>query len=264
MKNSTPDFPPLRLDLLEEIKAEKEKIRTLLPGAPISGGGISELEEIQERQERIDEYTVKLIRSGAIKRGPDKVFHYPPEARAWAKGKRLDKPQIQHYYHPQLPPWGREHLEEWIQVQRLRRKGRETLRRTKVVGLETGMKRRRDLRLFFRFLELRGVEGKDDPDIEDDQIPDSLGETLDQSLKLAVTDEMLRIAKAEGEAEEKMRKSRVRKAGRSSLDSVIKKLVEEGLVKKVITPSGRKKNPSHQAFKQMLKNRYPHYPWDEV
>lgn len=266
MNNPTPDFSPItprQLDLLEKIKADKEKLRTLPPGDPETGKWPPEFHEIQKR---IDDLSVKALRSGLLRR-------LPGESRS--SGFRLvfreitgDSPEEEKYemrilpgagdFHPDLPPWAVNHFIDWIQMQRLREKGRETLRKTKIVGIETGMKRPRDLRLFFRVLELRGVEEKDGPDLEDDQISDSLGEMLDKSLGLVVTEKMLK----QREAEEK-KKTRIRKESQP-WHRVIKKLVEEGLVEKVITPSGHEKNPSVQAFKKKLKNRYPHYPWDEV
>jgi hypothetical protein len=175
--SNIPDFSPLTqrdLNLLEELKAKKNNLQALSEINPEFD------EKLRTIKKEIDDISVKLLRSGAIKRGPDKLYHFPPEALAWAKKKKLDKPQIQHSYHPQLPDWAKEHLAEWIQMQRLRENGRETIRRTGVIGLETGMKRPRDLKLFFRVLELRDVKETDDSDLQDDHIPDSFGEALDK------------------------------------------------------------------------------------
>ncbi len=200
----------------------------------------------------IDKYTISLIRSGAIKRGPDKLFSFPPQAHAWAKKKGLDKPQIQHYYHPQLPTWAIKHLEEWIQHQQLREQGRKTLRKTKVVGLETGMRPPRDLRLLLRVLELRGYEEKEEPIAIANEPPvDTLAEMLERSRRI-VTDEMLENARRQSEVKQK---KGTRKAGRRSWEQVIKKLVKEGLLPKERTV---------QAFMKMLKNRYPDWPWDQI
>lgn len=254
MKNSTPDFSPLtprQLDLLEKIKARNEKLETLFPSVLESGVGAPELAKTLNERDR---HTVSLIRSGAIKRGPDKLFSFPPEARAWAKKKRLDKPQIQHYYHPQLPTWAINHLEEWIQHQRLRKEGRKTLRKTKVVGLETGMRPPRDLRLLLRVLELRGYEEKEEPIAIANEPPlDTLTEMLERSRRVIVTDEMLENAKRQSEVKEKKR-TRTRKE-RRPWNWVIKKLVEEGLLPKEI---------SHQALKERLKTNYADWPWDQI
>lgn len=255
MKNSTPDFSPFtprQLDLLEKIKAGRDKIETLSKSVLESGVGAPELAKTLNERDR---HTVSLIRSGAIKRGPDKLFSFPPQARAWAKKKGLDKPQIQHYYHPQLPTWAIKHLEEWIQHQCLRKEGRETLRKTKVVGLETGMKRPVDMTLLVRVLELRGFEIEDGPlaaAIANEPPVDTLAEMLERSRRV-VTNEMLENARRQGKAKEKKR-TRTRKE-RGSWDWVIKKLVEEGLLPKEI---------SHQALKERLKTSYPEWPWDQI
>jgi hypothetical protein len=239
------------MDLLKKIKTEKEKLRTLSPGDPISALGVPDLEEIHQK---IDEHTIRLIRPGAIKRGPDKVFYFPPEALAWAKKKRLDKPQIQHYYHPQLPGWAREHLEEWVQLQRLRKEGRKNLRRTNVAGLETGMHRPRDLSLMIRTLELRGVKEEEDPKssaMANAPSLNSLTEILEKSQRV-VTDEMIENEK-QGEITEKKR-TRVRKEW-GSWNFVIRQLIKEGLLPKIITP---------QALRKKLNCLYPEVPWNEV
>jgi hypothetical protein len=106
----------------------------------------------------------------------------------------------------------------------------EILRKTKIVGIETDMKRPEDITLLERVLELRRFEEKDGPGIE-------------------------------REAGEK-KKTRTRKEYQP-WHWVIDKLVEEGLVKKVKTPSGEK-NPSVQAFKERLKIHYPFWPWEET
>jgi len=254
MKNPTPDFlslTPTQIDLLEKIKAEKEKLRPLLPGDPISTDEVPELEEINTK---IDEYTIRLIRSGAIKRGPDEVFYFPPEALTWAKKKRLDKPQIQHYYHPQLPGWAREHLEEWVQLQRLRKEGRKNLRKTNVAGLETGMRRPKDMTLMLRVLELRGVKNEDNAislSAPGESPLNSLTEILEKSQRM-VTDEMIENAR-QSEITEKKR-TRVRQE-RRSWNWVITQLVKDGLLSKKI---------SYQALKKRLEISYPEWPWEEV
>ncbi|MBM4272901.1 MAG: hypothetical protein FJ134_00330 [Deltaproteobacteria bacterium] len=253
MKTPIPDFPPLsprQWDLLEKIKSEKEKLTNL--NTPESDQGISELEKILNA---IDKFTVSLTRSGAILRGPDKSFSFPPEAHAWAKKKGLDKPQIQHYYHPELPTWAISHLEDWIQRQRLRGKeGRKTLRKTKVEGLETGMKRPWDMAFLIRVLELRGFVIEDDQlaaAMEDEPSLNTLKDILERS-RMVVTDEMLEnVKRQEGNAREK---KRTRKE-RNPWHKVIKILVNERWLPKKISP---------QAFKEMLKQRYPSWPWGKV
>jgi hypothetical protein len=234
MNNHIPDSPPLtprQLELLEAIKAEKEKIKTLPPWDPKTGTWVPEFYEIQTK---IDDLSVKALRSGLLRSLPAEsrrpgfllVFDSHGESAKVLPGAGV--------FYPELPPWAENHFVEWIQMQRLREKGRETLRETKIPGLETGMKRPKNMTLLRRVLELRGY---------------------------VVTDEMLINAREQREIKEK-KKTRTRKEDRP-WHRVIKKLVEEGLVKKVKTPSGEK-NPSSQAFKKMLKNRYPLWPWDEI
>lgn len=138
---------------------------------------------------------------------------------------------------------------------------RKILRKTKIVGIETGMKHPIDMTFLLRVLELRGYEAKDGHSKEDGGTSDSMGEALDESLSIVVTDEMLRNAREQSEIKEKKKKLIRKEFG--SWKWVISKLVAEGLVKKVKTPSGEK-NPSVQAFKKMLKNRYSFHPWDET
>ena len=244
MKNPTPDFTPLtprQLNLLEEIKAEKEKLRTLPPWDPQTGTWVPEFYEIQKR---VDDLSVKALRSGLLK-------GLPAESRR--PGFRLVFDSTGEYakvlpgagdFHPELPPWAENHFVEWIQMQRLREKGRETLRKTKIPGLETGMRCPTDMTLLIRVLELRGFEFEKEED--------PTAEKLERSGKI-VTDEMLENARRQSRPEEKKR-TRTRKE-RRSWDWVIKKLVEEGLLPKEITP---------QALKKRLKTSYPEWPWDEV
>lgn len=227
MKNSTPDFPPLRLDLLAEIKAEKAKLRTLPPWDPKTGTWVPEFYEILKR---IDDLSVKALRSGMLisrpaeSRHPGKIFLDVPTlgGRLLLNGEYEISPGFADF-HPDLPSWAKDHFIEWIRMLRSgiqRPDASKILRKTKIVGIETGMKRPIDMTFLIRVLELRGY----DPDKE----------------------------------------KRTRKAGRQSWKRVIEKMVEEGLVKKVKTPSGHEKNPSVQAFKKMLKNRYSFHPWNET
>jgi predicted NAD-dependent protein-ADP-ribosyltransferase YbiA (DUF1768 family) len=70
--------------------------------------------------------------------------------------------------------------------------------------------------------------------------------------KRIVTDEMLENARQSEITGQK--RTRVRRE-RRSWNWVIKKLVEEGLLQRIIT---------HQALKKMLKNRYPAWDWEKI
>jgi hypothetical protein len=268
MEDTHPDFPPLTTRqkiLLDEIKSLKEELEALPPWNPQTMTWVPEFYEIRKK---IDEYTVKLIRSGVIKRGTDKLFYFPPEAFAWAKKKRLDKPQIQHYYHPQLPSWAREYLEEWIPMRQLREDGPATLRETGVVGLETGMKRpkngseiKRWELIRRRVFELRGAKYEenevDDGDGDGDMSPAMANEpppyTLAEIIE-GLRDEMIKNAKPQYKACKKKKRKRTRKNS-ASWDMVIDKLVEEKLLTKKIT---------HQAFRKSLEKHLPDTPWNKV
>jgi hypothetical protein len=237
--NHTSDFPPLtprQLELLEAIKAEKEELRSLPPWDPKTGTWVPEFYEIQEK---IDGLSVKALASGLMKnrpaesRRPGKFIIEVPTCggRLLLDGKYKISPGFSDL-HPDLPSWAKDHFFEWIMMLRsgIRRPdGHRILRKTKIVGIETGMNRLKDMTFLKRVLELRGY---------------------------AVTDEMLKQREAE-----KKKRTRTRKEDRPWW-RVIEKLVEEGLLKKVKTPSGQEKPPSVQAFKKMLKNRYPFHPWD--
>jgi hypothetical protein len=239
--NHTSDFPPLtprQLELLEAIKAEKEKLRSLPPWDPKTGTWVPEFYEIQEK---IDDLSVKALASGLMKnrpaesRRPGKFIIEVPTCggRLLLDGKYKISPGFSDF-HPDLPSWAKDHFFEWIMMVRsgIRRPdGHRILRKTKIVGIETGMNRLKDMIFLKRVLELRGY---------------------------AVTDEMLKQREAK-----ETKRTRTRKEDRPWW-RVIEKLVEDGLVKKVKTPSGNEKNPSVQAFKKMLKNRYPLHPWDET
>jgi hypothetical protein len=273
MKNPTPDFPRLtkkQLALLEEIKAEKAKLRTLSPGDPKPGVGIPELEEIHKE---IDDLSVRALRSGLLRRVPAGSRSSGLFRLLFDEGIKKEDGTEEYMvlllpsagdFHPELPPWAVEHFLDWIQRQRLQKEGREILRETKVVGLESGMKRTKDFSVIecweiikWRFLELRGVKdehGHMCSALVNEPPLNTLGEMLEKSQRIVVTNDMLMNARQQRKAEEKMRKSRTRKNS-APLDWVIEKLVEEGLLMKKI---------SHQAFKIMLKRRWPDYPWDKV
>jgi hypothetical protein len=254
MKNPTPDFPPLtprQIELLEAIKAEKEKIEILPPWDHKTGTWVPEFHEIQKR---IDDLSVKALWSGLLRglpaesRHPGFLLVFDPH------GKYAKVLPGAGDFHPELPPWAEYHFVEWIQIQRLREKGRETLRKTKIPGLETGLRHPIDMTLMMRVLELRGFKEEDNAisfAMANEPPPDSLTEMLGKSQRV-VTDEMLENARQSKITEKK--RPRVRQE-RRSWNWVIKNLVEEGLLKRKI---------SHQALKKLLKNRYPEWPWDEL
>jgi hypothetical protein len=237
----TPDFPPLtprQLELLEAIKAEKEKLKTLPPWDPKTGTWVP---EFYETLKRIDTLSVKALASGLMKNRPAEsrrpgefIIEVPTcGGRLLLDGEYEISPDFSDF-HPDLPSWAKDHFIEWIRMLRSgiqRPDASKILRKTKIVGIETGMKRLKDMTFLKRVLELRGY---------------------------AVTDEMLKQREAE-----KKKRTRTRKEDRPWW-RVIKKLVEEGLLKKVKTPLGHEKPPSVQAFKKMLKNHYPFHPWDET
>jgi len=254
MKNPNPDFPPLtlrQLELLEAIKADKEKLATLPPWDPETGTWVP---ESYETQERIDELSVKALRSGLLRglpaesRRPDflLVFDSRGECEEISPGFAD--------FHPELPIWARDHLVEWIQRQRRRKEGRKNLRKTNIVGIETGMRPPINLSLMIRTLELRGAKMEEDPigsAIANDPPLDTLTEMLNESQRMWA-DKMSDDA-GEREATEK-KLTRVRKEW-GSWKSVIRQLVKEGLLPKIITP---------QAFRKRLNRLYPAIPWNKV
>ncbi len=268
MKDSTPDFPPFdkrQLDRLEELKAEiegRDAFSALDPEMPKINERIKDLSVIVAR------FALKNIPKES--RRPGKFITevatyggrlFPGEH--WHNAYLEVKPGFA-IFHPELPPWAKKYFVKWIQECRAGVWGpddREVLRKTGIVGIETGMKRPVDMTFLRRVLELRDYKGKDDPDKEDNHMSDSVGEDLDESFRIEVTDEMLRNARRQGKVDVKEKK-RTRNENRPWW-RVIEKLVKEGLVKKVKTPLGEK-NPSVQAFKKMLKNRYSFVPWDEI
>jgi hypothetical protein len=205
LKNYDTDFPPLtprQLDLFKQIKAGKETLKTLPPGDPKTGIQVPEFYEIHEK---IDELSVKAIRSGLMKSRPAETRH-PGKffldvstlgGRLLLNGEYEISPGFADF-HPDLHSWAKDHFIELIRMLRsgIRRPdARRILRKTKIVGIETGMKRPEDMTLLIKVLELRGYEEKDDPYKEDGRMSDSLGEDLDESLRIVVTDEMLRNAR---------------------------------------------------------------------
>uniref|UniRef100_A0A7C3WIZ3 Uncharacterized protein n=1 Tax=Desulfobacca acetoxidans TaxID=60893 RepID=A0A7C3WIZ3_9BACT len=251
MSPPTVNFPPLKeriLILLDELKGEINNRRGLGTSDPEFA------DKLREINKKIDELSVKILRGGAILSRPAEsrhpgfriVFDSPGNSAKILPGA-VD-------FHPELPPWAEGFFVEWIQGQRLREKGRETLRKTKIPGLETGMHPPRDMTLMLRVLELRGAVQEDDTLIEVTAIEpplDTMAEMMEKSRKL-VTEEMIKNGAPGGNPEKK--RARVRKE-RRSWKFVIRNLVKDGLLPKEITP---------QALKRMLKVHYPEWPWDEV
>lgn len=78
MKNASPDFPPLtprQPDLLDQIKTEKENLKTLSLGTPDIGIQVPALCEIKKRTERIDELSATALASGLMKGRPAESRH---------------------------------------------------------------------------------------------------------------------------------------------------------------------------------------------
>jgi len=225
MKKTTPDFPPSVLDfppltstqksILKEIKSLKEKLKTLPPWDPETGTWVSEYYEIQKR---IDDLTIRGLRSGMFKSLPAESRHPGFRLVFDSRGEYAKILPGAGDFHPELPTWAENHFLEWIQVQRLREKGRDNLRKTKIPGLETGIRPPTDLTLGIRVMELRGY------DFEKEEDSTEKGRT------------------------------RTRKEDRP-WHRVIKKLVEEGLLPREITP---------QALKGRLKRLYPDWPWEKI
>ncbi len=282
MENPTPDFLPLtprQLELLEAIKAEKEKLKTLPPCDPKTWTWVPEFYEIHKR---IDDLSVKALRSGLL-RG------FPADSRR--PGFRFVFDSHGEYakvlpgfgdFHPDLPPWAVKHFFDWIQMLRLRRHdARDILRETGIISIETGIKSPIDFEdierwelIKHRVLELRGARDEEDGDmisaIANDPPPDpsaeihedvglipyTLAEMQEEELRnrMRVTPEMLKVAKRQYKARSEKKRKRTRRNS-ATWDMVIDKLVEEKLLTRKISP---------QAFKKSLKKHLPDTPWDEV
>lgn len=270
--NYTPDFPPLtprQLTLLEKIKAEKEKLRTLPPWDPETGTWVPEFYRIQKR---IDDLSVKALRSGLLRGLPAEsrrpgfrlVFDSHGECGRFLPGAGD--------FHPELPPWAENHFIEWIKIQRsLRKEGRETLRETNIVGLESGIKRPKNISeverwelIRKRVLDLRGAKEKEDedgnmspqmnPPVANESTLNTMAEKIEKYRVVVITDAMLKSAKQQSKTRTGKKRERTRKYY-TPMDMVIDKLVEEGLLSKKI---------SHQAFKKMLMNHLPDFPWNKI
>lgn len=274
MKTPTSDFPPLtrrQLDLLEGIKAEKEKFKTLAPRDLKAGTRVPELYKIQER---IDDLSVKALRSGLLRGRPAEsrrpgffLESYYHEGRLVATGDEI-KPAFGDF-HPDLLPWAKNHFIEWIRMLRFRRHdARETLRETLIVGIETGMRRPEDLADIERFelikqmvLRLRAVKDENDDSLHtspagtDEPPPKTFAEMLEKARKRrVVTAKMLNRAQQQYKLHPKKKRKRATK-NLSTWDAVIEILWEKGLLTKKMT---------RIAFKKMLKIQFPGDSWDEI
>jgi hypothetical protein len=257
MKNPPPDFPPFtqrQLDLLEELRAEIEKLTALSALDP----------EVPKINKRIDELSVKALRF-ALKnlpkesRRPGFVLEVPTfGGRLLFTGEYEIKPGFGDF-HQDLPPWAKNHFIEWIRYHRAgfrRYDGREVLRETGIVGIETGMKPPISLEdierwelIKKRVLELRGVEqeGKQDNDLEHND-NDDLQHWVENRNRIKITPEMLKKACTKKETK------RTRKIF-TTWKMVIDKLVEDKLLPRKITS---------QAFKKGLKKHFSDYSWEKV
>lgn len=237
MKDSTPDFAPLRLkhkEILEKIESLKAECEGLtFPEDKARTGQIHQ--EINALTVKAVRFLVKNVPGADRSKGLFRlcIKKYLAGYQTWeitlADCLRL---------HPMAPKWFPQHLWEWREMQRLQAHGREPLRETGIVGLEAGIRKPIDMTLAIRVLELRGAENEGDGAEE---------------ISPAVEDAMLQNAKPQFQALPE-RKKRIRKE-RRTWEWVIKQLVQEGLLPKEIT---------RQALKDRLKNIFTDYPWEEV
>ncbi|MFI5329903.1 MAG: hypothetical protein ACHQ2F_02530 [Desulfobaccales bacterium] len=241
MIDYTPDFPPFtkrKSDLIEELKAEIEKRDAHSALDP----------EMPNINKRIDDLSIKVGRF-ALKNIPKEIRHpgkifmvVPTYGNRLLPGEHIleMKPGFA-IFHPDLPPWAKDHLIKWIREHRAgiwRYDGREVLRETGIVGIETGMPgppidiediRRWEL-IKQRVLELRGVKQEES---QDDDLDENESDDLHRT---------------------KEERKRTRKPS-ATWEMVIDKLVEEKLLPRKISP---------QAFKKSLKKHFPDYPWKKV
>jgi hypothetical protein len=265
MDKSKPDFRQLeerQKSLLNDIESLKAELNGLSPG---------NLDRSREIHQKIDYLTVKAVRflvknvpGGDRSSGLFRLFIDKDNQASIILANCLK-------LHPMAPDWFVEHFWDWRQRQRLQPEGREILRETRVVGLESCIKdpqtkkvvsprigHLRNMDLLKRVLELRGVKEESDPSpaaVPNDPPLGSLREMKEKlRQKRRVTDEMLQALKKIHKGKQPKEESRTRKNS-APWNRVIEKLVEEGLLPKKI---------SHQALKKRLRNKYPDYPWDKV
>jgi hypothetical protein len=126
-------FTRLQLDRLGELKAELEKRDALSALDP----------EMPKINLRVDELSVIIARFG--------IKNLPKESRRPGEilfvfnstGEYAEIKPGFGVFHPDLPSWAKEHLIKWIREHRAgfwRPDGRDVLRETGIVGIETGMK----------------------------------------------------------------------------------------------------------------------------
>jgi len=243
LKNSKLDFPPLtekHQELLKELKAEIENLANLSALDP----------EIPKIRKSIDDLSVKVLRQFALKNLPKKSRRTGFYLEVPTYGGRLlfnGKYEIKlgfGSFHPDLPLWAKDYFINWIRMHRSglwRYDGREILRETGIVGIETGMKGapmpfeeiERWEHIKRRVLEIRGVKEE---------------ETQDNHLEDKVTSTILKKAHLKQERKRTRRPS-------ATWEMVIDNLVKEKLLPEKITP---------QALKKSLKKQFPDYPWDKV
>ena len=206
MDKSKPDFRQLeerQKSLLNDIESLKAELNGLSPG---------DIDRSREIHQEIDDLTVKAVRflvknvpGGDRSSGLFRLFIDKDNQASLILADCLK-------LHPMAPDWFVEHFWDWRQRQRLQPEGREILRETRVVGLESCIKdpetkkvvsprigHLRNMDLLKRVLELRGFEEDDDPSavaITNDPPLGSLREIKEKiRQKRRVTDEMLQVLK---------------------------------------------------------------------
>lgn len=241
MKNSNPDFPPFikrQKDLLEELKAEIEKLNRALDP------------EVFQIQKRIDDLSIRVLRL-ALKNLPKEsrrsgefIIEVPTCGGRLLPGEhRLEIKPGFGIFHPDLPSWAKNHFIKWIREHRAglwRYNGHGVLRETGIVGIETGMPGPP--------IELEDIERE----LEDVECREIIKQRV---LEIrGVQREEYAITPKTCTKCTKQAKIRTRKNS-ATWKMVIDKLVEESLLTKKIT---------RQAFREWLKRHFPDYPWDNV
>jgi len=289
LKDSSLDFPSFtkrQLDLLDNLKAEIEKLKRLSALDP----------EVPKIRESIDELSVKVLRFAlrqvpAESRRPGFFLEVPTRGGRLPLSGEYEIPTSPGFgeFHPDLPFWAKDHFVKWIRIQRagLRRQdAHEVLRETGIVGIETGMPGppmelediERELEdnecrelIKQRVLEIRGVQREEYEDDDSDLNPAVSPAFPIESKSLHGQAPPYTLAELEQELQNSMKvapamtpkirtkrtkeeRKRTRKNS-ATWDMVIDKLVEESLLTRKIT---------HQAFRQWLKRHFPDYPWNKV